>query len=155
MSSPFTSAALLSELTTDPLGLGYAPLVAAGNHAGLAGLLNALTGPGAATVTLLTVPKSAFASTLALAIGRVYAPGFAGNIPYWQAVLTLWTSLDSVVVADPGTQAVIAAAIPAGVLLPAEVAALTQRTGSRAEVLWGAGAAVSFEQVGNALRGTS
>ena len=40
---PITPTALASELNTDPVGLGYAALVAAGNDAGCAAKLNTPT----------------------------------------------------------------------------------------------------------------
>jgi hypothetical protein len=78
------------------------------------------------------IPKTAFAPLLATAIGRVYDPSFpAPKLPYWLAILQLWTSLDEVHPQDPRTQAVITRAVLDGVLLleevDAQVTAATRR----------------------------
>ncbi len=140
---------LSTELTTDPAGLGYAPLVAIRNDAGLPGLLNMVR--STITIAIPVVTKDALKSFLALAISRVYATGFAGSVPYWTAILQLWSWLDTIGTSDPGTQAVIARALIDGVLLQSEVTALTQRTGSRAEQLWGAGTTIAVADVSRAL----
>ena len=48
-------AALKSEISTDPLALGYAPYVTAMSDAVIANMLNAQTGAGIATITLPTL----------------------------------------------------------------------------------------------------
>lgn len=107
------------------------------------------------TASATEVLKETFSPLLAAAIGRVYAPGFAGDRAYWSAILTLWTSLDVVHAADPRTQAVIARAVSEGVLTSAEVAAATTRTitATLAEQIPGWGLPVTANDVRRARAG--
>ena len=58
-------AALKTELTTDPKGLGYAASLASTNDVATAVLINATTGPGAAVVPLVSLSHDDFALLIA------------------------------------------------------------------------------------------
>lgn len=49
---------LAEELATDPLNLGYAPLLEVADDLAVAALLNARTGDGADTLTLTHLPRN-------------------------------------------------------------------------------------------------
>jgi hypothetical protein len=146
-------AALKQEVTADPLGLGYAARVAAGDDAGVAALLNAAAGPGAAAVAVQSMARGDFL----LAIGGAYLalPNLSAAVQAkWDRILAVIRAADAVTVASPLVQNLLALAVADGVLAQADVDAVKTRTGSRAEVLFGAGTAVSGSDVSYALRGT-
>ncbi|WP_297478425.1 hypothetical protein [Ferrovum sp.] len=68
----FTLQELNSELTTDPQKIGYATPLAATNDNAVAVLINAITGPGAATITIPSLTHDELATLIApvvMAIG--------------------------------------------------------------------------------------
>ncbi len=153
-----TPSQLKAELTDDPAGLGYAALVAAGNDAALAALLNA---PGAGSVNRREVPRGELLEALAGTGGlaAVYAaavdPQGAAFSVAKAATLILDDPLGTVDYTRAGTRALVAALGPGAlaVLTAQQLAALQgvcAKSGSRAEVLWGDGATVSAQQVGEA-----
>ena len=68
-------------------GLGYAALRASGSDAGLAALLNSLTGPGAATIAINNV-------TRAMLLKGMAGSGTIAALAYWSAQ-AITTSSDS------------------------------------------------------------
>lgn len=139
--------ALKNEITTDPLGLGYAGK----DDQTVANLLNATTGPGAATVSLSSVAKDAFVLGI--------APQIYANLPnltatkqqQWRDILNIINGAAAVDVSSSNAQALLSQAVTDGVLTQAQVNAATQKTGSRAEVLFGAGTTIGFLDVSTAL----
>src|SRR5438552_1527899 len=154
------AAILGTEIQTDPKALGYAALVAAGQDADVAAALNARSGPGAATISLAAIDRNTFlkittaaAIRVATGIGSDGAALAAGAAAKWGAVLAQARA------ADPGSQIDLTLLPSLGdpsadrVMAPSELAALTTRTGSRAEVLFGPGTVVTPSDVSFALRG--
>ena len=99
------AATLETEIQTDPRVLGYAALLAAGNDAGVAALLNAIVGPGAATIAPAAIDRNTFlkitlaaAIRIATGVGTDGAALAAGAAAKWGAVLTQARA------ADPGSQ---------------------------------------------------
>lgn len=163
-------AALKTELTTDPQKLGYAQWIAKGADADLALMLNALTGAGASSVSPTSVSKDTFLRATAAAAIRCKANVGADGQPFsnpvvatawYEAVvqarsanspidLTLVSALESICGGDPVTVKVMA---------QAEFAALTTRTGSRAEAIGFFGSVsevpqqLTHQDVAQALRG--
>ena len=155
------AATLETEIQTDPRALGYAALLAAGNDAGIAALLNAVTGSGAATIALASIDRNTFlkittaaAIRVATGIGSDGGALAAGAAVKWGAVLAQARA------ADPGSQIDLTLLPSLGdpsadrVMAPSELAALTTRTGSRAEVLFGPGTIITPSDISFALRGT-
>jgi hypothetical protein len=142
------TAALASEINSDPAGLGYAALKTAGNDAGIAALLNALTGAGTGTVFLTAVNVQ----TLILALKSTADWDLlttSGN--NWNSIqlLTLVQPLDC---SQTEIQTLLSHVFSG--LSANSITALTaaiKRTGSRAEVLFGAGSVIQNTDVAHAL----
>jgi hypothetical protein len=144
--------ALKNEITNDPLSLGYAVFVTAGNDAAIAAILNMATGPGAATVTDATMPRDDF--MLAITPSLISLPGLSTTIQSkWDRILAVVRAADTINISDPAIQALLGASVADGVLTSDQVAAIGQRTGSRAEVLFGAGTTIMNTDISFALRG--
>ena len=84
-------AALKSEITTDPKALGYAPLINVSDN-GIAGLLNALTGPGAATISLLTQTKGAILKGIIPALDQLASGLTLSNSPITSQTAQKWAN---------------------------------------------------------------
>lgn len=146
------SAALAAELKADPLALGYADAIRAGNDQAVADLLNDRAGKGAAPVALASVTRAQFLAGILPAILALAGKDDATQRK-WDRIIGAAAAVDSVIVADPNIAAVYQMAIGDGLLSADQVAAATNRLGSRAEVLFGADAAVTTSDVSFALRG--
>ena len=153
-----TPAQLKSELTADPTSRGYAALLVAGDDVGLAASLNP---PGAGSVNRREVPRGELLEALAGTggLGPLYAaavdPAGAAFGVSKAATLILDDPLGTVDYTRAGTRALVAALGPGAlaVLTADQLAALQAvcvKSGSRAEVLWGDGARVTAQQVGEA-----
>ncbi len=160
-----TPAELRAEIVNDPESIGYAAPWAAGADTDLAALLNA---PGAGPVNRREVPRGELLEALAGAggLGPIYAAaadplGAAFNVCK-AATLVLDDPAGTVDYTRPGTRALVAALGPGtveqpmlGVLTAPQLAALQAvcvKQGSRAEVLWGDGAAVTASDVAEARK---
>jgi hypothetical protein len=142
----YTPAALYTELTTDPKSLGYSALLAQQNVAGnntVCGLINALTGAGAATIELQTMTSQQVAAIM---------------LPFFAAATALtdypyYTLMFSIIMAQQGAipvgnmSALGAKIVTDGIMTSTQAQALGQRTGSRAEVLWGQGTVVAEQDI--------
>lgn len=132
----FTTAALKSEFASDPAGVGYASALAAANDVQLAALINALTGPGAANVfrndiqplevinAILTADFTALTTNQILQIQLMFLGGV----------------LDAT---NANVRANFNAIFSGKTTTLANLAAVAQRTGSRAEALFGTGFVVT------------
>ena len=147
----YTSAELNTELTTDPKGLGYAANITSTNDAANAALINATTGPGAATVTLPSITRDQLAELIAPVV-LAFSSASAAVQAQWQPMLTLIDGISTFncTAANLGMLTELSAAFP-NQLTAAQIAAATTRMGSRAEVLWGVGTYVSWQQIAAAL----
>jgi hypothetical protein len=148
MLPPNQLQALLSELSTDPKGLGYAPNIAAGADGASAVLLNSLTGNGAGAVYMPAVPSQSFIAA------RQSAPDWTmlttpGAIFNGIQLLSTMSPLDCT---QSNTRTILTATFSGlSAASKAAMIAVAQRTGSRAQVLFGAGIVVSAEDVAKAL----
>lgn len=143
-------AALNTELTTDPSSIGYASLITAQNWVEIAALLNDAAGAGAATIAMPTMENQsfviAFLPYLATALGSSKGAFYA----------ILWQTILSLPVIDFSTASVsglMAQAVADGILTTDQATALNQRMGARAEVLFGVGTTVSWQDVSRAVLG--
>jgi len=139
---PINYIQLKAEIQTDPLSLGYATPLAAGNHSALADLLNQLRGT--------------------IAIQRDTAPAwevFECIVPAEWAALTAQEkqriqtilAMGTVSIKGPNTRSAFLAAFAAGTATRTALAAMQNRQGSRAEQLFGQ--AVTVADVAQALGG--
>lgn len=158
---PINYTALKTELTTDPRGYGYAPLVTAGNDTGLADMLNLVR--AAISIKRADVLPSEILQVLSM----TDMPALANNPSSGQqsqerrdlAWLECLTNLDQIrLLNDDGTdtqiRANLARMFPAGTGTRTRLLALETRAGSRAEELFGAGTAVGHSDIATALRAT-
>ena len=139
---PVSVSELRTELTTDPTGLGYAAQIALGNDAQLAEMVNQVR-------TTITVFRNDVQSweLLASTVKADWDALAAGDKDLYQALIAAGR-LDAT---RSSLRNLITALFPAGSTTRTNLQAIAQRTGSRAEQLWGA--AVSVGQVSAALRG--
>lgn len=135
------TAALHTELTTDPVSVGYASALAAGNDNDCAALLNAQTGVGAATISLPSLTHDEFAMMIAPA---VFALGQATSAlqTKWTPMLNLVSGVQTIQL-NATIMGLLNQLVTDGLLTAAELSAGITRTGSRAEVLLGVGAVVT------------
>jgi hypothetical protein len=144
--------ALKNEITNDPLNLGYAVFVTAGNDQAIADLLNAATGVGAATVTVPAMSRDNFMTAIIPAL--IVLPALSTTIQSkWDRILAVVRAASIINISDPSIQALLGAAVSDNVLTSDQVSVIGQRTGSRAEVLFGAGTTVTNSDISFALRG--
>ncbi|GBL46222.1 hypothetical protein SFMTTN_2035 [Sulfuriferula multivorans] len=146
-----SDAQLNTELTTDPMALGYAPYVTAGNDNECAALINALTGPGAATISLPSISHDTFALLIAPVVMALSGATTALQAK-WTPMLNLIIGV-TVVTLDATVLGLLSAlSMDFPTYLPtASITAATSRIGSRAEVLWGSGASVQPIDVQHAM----
>ena len=144
--------ALKNEITNDPLNLGYAVFVTAGNDQAIADLLNMATGPGAGTVAMSSMSRDDF--MMAIVPALVTLPNLSATIQSkWDRILAVVRAADTIFVSDSSIQALLGAAVADGVLTSDQVSVIGQRTGARAEVLFGAGTVITNTDISFALRG--
>jgi H+/Cl- antiporter ClcA len=140
----FTPAQLLAELNTDPAAIGYAALIAAGNDAGVAALLNAPT------------TTSVYRNNIGVheVVAAIAPADFAGLTTLQVAKLQLlFTGTTTIDASSPNTRALFVGIFAGMATSSASLTALASRPGSRAEVLWGTGTVVTGNDVSLALRG--
>lgn len=147
-----TSAQLNSELTTDPMGMGYAAYVGVSDNT-LADMLNSLTSKGAATIQLVNVSKGALLLSSVPLTDQLAAGLTLSGSAIPSATQQKWISrFDALRSADPVLEVsqmmpLLESAVQDGIASSAWVTAVTTRTGSRAEVLWGAGTVITPVQI--------
>jgi hypothetical protein len=161
MTTPFTVALLTTELNTDPAAMGYASLITAKIPDPIVSLINSTTSPGAASVTAAGVqPGGSFSITRfqmmnALAVpiyGKMAGAGVIAKAAQWAAVFTyVFPLYDTFDLTQANMTTMLAQMVTDGLLTSGQSTAITSRTGSRAEVLWGAGCVVTRQQVNQAL----
>lgn len=137
--TPAQLTELHAELTTDPIALGYAPYVAAGNDNQCAAIINALTGPGTASIALPSMTHDEFALLIAPVV-MALGGSTAALQAKWTPMLNLISGVSVVVLNSTvmGMLSALSADFPAQ-LPTSSITAATTRIGSRAEVRWGAG----------------
>lgn len=146
---PLTMDDLAEEIGSDPAGLGYAPLSAAGADGAIAELLNATTGPGAGTVALDVASRGDFLAAIRPAY--LTLPSLSPEMQAkWDRILEALNTSSSITV-DATTLGLLSVAVAEGVLTQAQADSAWHRAGSRAEVLFGPGVAVDASDVSHAL----
>jgi hypothetical protein len=153
--TPAQISQLATELNTDPAGLGYSPLVAAGRDAALVDALNQVRPGGAYAVDRERVPTYAiFAAVDAaefLALTSTQLQQLTTILNAGQVDLSNANIRNILVCCGAGAGTGIFANPSA---TRSNLIALAKRQGSRAEVLWGSGTVVTVRDVSLALRNT-
>lgn len=142
---------LAAEIENDPQTLGYAAPAALGDCTSIAAKLNAKTGSGAASIARTSVGKGDLVQAL-LPVAFLLPTLTAAKQAVWGHVLAMLNGSDGAVRITQAVSGALAAAQADGLLTAAQAGAITHRTGSRAEVLWGDGAIVTDRDVAEALR---
>ncbi len=141
---PYNAVNLKAEFHNDPLHLDYAAL--SGAPGGLQALINNQTGPGSGIIAHEPITGAAFL--------RLINPNDLGVLTIAQTgQVNIYAGADSVAIGDDDFQSWILGLFTAGNASDthsALVAAAT-RTGSRAEVLWGAGTNVPIGDIQDAI----
>ena len=149
--TPFTIAALKSEIANDPVSMGYAAAIAAAIAAGgdqdlaVVNLLNALTGPGAGPVWRTSIPAIQVMQTI------VPADFLALTSLQLQqmAMLGLTAESSSTFDATNTNMNTIFGTIFSGKTNTLTAfTAMAQQTGGRGQVLWGINQITTEQQVG-------
>ena len=151
-SGTYTQAALATELSTDPKSLGYAawiPIKSEGANLNICALINSLTGNGAATITLTTMTAAQIAAIMLPLFGA--ATGLTATQYSYYALMFAMIEAQTGVITLSGLAAFSNQMVANGVMTTNQQIAFGQRTGSRAEVLWGQGTVVTESDVEIAL----
>ena len=149
-------ATLKSEIQTDPAKLGYATNIGVSDNA-IAAMLNATTGSGAASINLTTVTKGALLLGMIPWLDQIAAGQTLAGAALPSATATKWQlRFQALQAADPVIQVaqlapMMSEAITDGIGTQAQIDAVTKRTGSRAEVLFGEGTTIQASDVLTAL----
>lgn len=142
--------ALHTELTTDPLAMGYAAhlTLPVTDDAIVANMLNALTGVGAGMVIIPTYTKESFATGILPAVQALPTATTALQAK-WNPMLNVALAMGTVLYS--AASPLLAGLITDGLMTQAQVDAFTKRTGSRAEVLFGAGTIIDWRDVAKSM----
>lgn len=132
---------LLAEITNDPLALGYAALVSAGDRGALLNALNA-TDPGAGSVDVQSITSQALQSSV---VASEFSALTTQARELWQAVLIACSG--GVSVNDAGIKAQILAVWGAGTQTRANIASKQTRAASRAETVIGREIAITLDDL--------
>lgn len=124
---PVNHVALKAELLADPSALGYAAMIGAGNHAGLAAALNMVR--QAITIKRDIIPAHELFEAV---VATDYTALSAAERTRLQMIL----SMGSVNVSGDNTRAQLAAMFGAGTATRTAILAIIDRKGSRAEQLF-------------------
>lgn len=138
--------ALSDELNNDPTSIGYAPLIADSNVAGLMTRINA---PDTATITRTVISRDEFLMAIIPGMDNLLGADSAVQGKYG-AMLDLVKAADAVRL-TPVVTAMINGLVTDGVMT--DVSAILTRPGSRAEAVLGEGTYVSAVEIGTALWG--
>jgi hypothetical protein len=141
----YSAATLKSHLQADPLGLGYAAKIAAGDDNALVALLNS---PGSTTVTPATLDKGAFLLNVVAPAALALATKDEATKDKWDRIIRIITGApSSISVASPVVQALLAQAVADGLLAQPTIDAATRRTATVFEGLFAAGEAATLDRV--------
>ena len=136
-------AALKNELTIDPAALGYAAMIAAGNHNALATTLNLVRAGIAINRTIVPAYEIINATDAA-----EWTSATAAEKQRYQTIV----GAGQVDLSNANVRAMFQAMFGAGTTTRAALMALLTRTGSRGEQLFGAGTVVTHVDILEALR---
>lgn len=147
---------LKTELLTDPMGYGYAPLIADFNPPALAALLNKVrTGDDGFPAIVVRNPAILTKDVLEKAIDTAdfKANPTAVDSAYFQSIMARESlALLDNVGADTFIFTNLKRLFGAGTATRTRLNALANRNGSRAEQLWGPGTTIGYQQVIDAIR---
>lgn len=147
---------LKTELTTDPLGLGYASTLPTSDIA-TAFLLNSLTGKGTATITIPLFSRGELLALLIPLEDQLSSGVTISNTALTQLVLNKWSSrFDALRSGDTFIATnimlpLLNSAVTDNITTAAFITQITTRTGSRAEVLFGAGTVIQHSDISKAM----
>lgn len=141
---------LRAEIESGPLADACAPLVADGDDAGVAALLNAIE--DSISITRNDVSRSEIIKGTQSALIVLAGKSFADQTK-WDRILRSLYAVEAVDCTDAGTQAMFGLAVSESLLTGEQVETLTTRAGSRAEERWGVGTVVRHSDVARAMRG--
>ena len=147
---------LKTELTTDPLGLGYASTLPTSDIA-TASLLNSLTGKGTATITIPLFSRGELLALLIPLEDQLSSGVTISNTALTQLVLNKWSGrFDALRSGDTfiATNIILPllnSAVTDNITTAASITQITTRTGSRAEVLFGAGTVIQHSDISKAM----
>jgi len=156
---------LNTEITTDPLGLGYAPFIASGNDQGLADLLNRKDDANSVVVPIIPVSRvlewagtrQGAASSPMKAITAAANDSSSPVQGVAQVALRVFGTLQSIDLSRPAVAGMVQGLTLGGVITSAQRDALlalqNASPASRAEVLFGGGTTVTNSDISFALRG--
>ena len=137
----FTAQELHDEITTDPKGLGYGALLAAGDDEGVATLLNS-TYAGVGIVYRPNLPAHEI-------LGSLVAAEVAGWTQVKWVAFTALISTGTVDATNPNIRALFQQLVGAGTASLANMNNAAKVTSpTRAEELWGAGTIITSSDVG-------
>ena len=146
--------AIKNEILLDPVVIGYAPAYAAGDDFFVSNLFNTITGLGTAkmlhdSLARGVVIKGVIPATDQLASGLtisgiVITPALNAK---WQNRFAALRAADDRIIIDTGFMFLLNGLVSDGLIQQPYIDALTMKTGSRAEVLFGTGTVISIAQV--------
>jgi len=139
--------AIKNEIVNDPMMLGYAGK----DDQTIANMMNSTTGGGAAIIDLKVVDKDSFVLGIAPQIYANLSSLTAAKQQQWRDILGIINGASAVDVSSANAKTLLSQAVTDGVLTQAQVNAVTQRIGSRAEVVFGAGTMIGFMDVAKAM----
>jgi hypothetical protein len=142
----YSMAALMSEVNSDPKGLGYASQ--SGNSDAIAVLMNTSPEP-IATANQEQIYRARIASNDLMA--GIVLSEFAALTQANRDYCTMLFSTDYVNSGDPNVRTQLAAIFVSGATSRTNLIAAAQKNASRAEALWGDGYRVTAQQVYLAL----
>jgi len=140
----FTLQELHDEIEVDPLALGYKTGAVWKSDAEIAGLINALDGPGAAVIMRKLIEPAELWTSIPYTEYELYGEA---KREWLDTALELAGGTGIIDGNDPVVFANLLAVFPAGSEARANILAKIQRVGSRAEVLWGEATVVTISNV--------
>lgn len=144
-------SALRVELLTDPVSIGYASHVSNGTFSILTSLINSVSANTHTPTSAVTVGSVQAQDLQVAVVASEYLALSAGHQTLWNAVLTAATV--GIAISNTVLRQQVTTVWSAGTTTRANLAALQTRRCSRAETLFGEGAAVDVTDVGKAVQG--
>lgn len=139
--------ALNTEIRTDPVGIGYAPHVDSGNDVLVAALLNEVR----VAAPTFSINRGEVPSQKV--VNEFDAGEFGALVTEQLQRLSIMTQFGTVDLGDATVRQILGAIFPLGGVTRTNLTALSTRSCSRGEFLFGAGTVISAADVARALRG--
>ena len=149
-------ATLKAELTTDPLGLGYASTLPTSDIA-TAALINATTGKGAGTIRVPSFSRGELLALLVPLEDQLSSGINVSGAAFSQLVLAKWSGrFDALRSGDPQIPTTLIlpllnSAVADGLTTATYITQITNRVCSRAEILFGAGTVIQHKDISIAV----